>query len=191
MTINPDNKFYPFGIHKFDQIVNALKAKGVRKTVHTGDLILEEGANANFFFYIDSGCFRAYRFIGSKEVTVGFSFKGDLDTCPYSFINDTPSLDNIEALTPGSIIIIHKPQLLEMEKEHPEVKQFVHFMLTTYIETLINRSLEQRTLTSGEMYLKLQERQPLELSKVPLKHLASYLGITPERLSRIRKNGKN
>lgn len=187
MTINPDNKFYPFSNQNYNDIVTLLKSKGIRKKVNPGEAILTKGAPCNFFFYIEYGCFRAYRYVDEKEVNTGFSFKGDLDTCPYSFINDLPSLDIIEALTYSSIIVIGKSHLSELEKSNHLVPKFVKFMLSSYIETLINRTIELKALNAEEIYLKMMKRQPQELSNVPLKHLASYLGITPERLSRIRK----
>ncbi len=186
-TINPDNKFYPFSNGNYKDIVTLLSAKGIRKKVNAGEAILKESEPCDFFFYVEFGCFRAYRYIDEREVNIGFSFKGDLDTCPYSFINDLPSLDIIEALTYSSVLVIHKSHLSELEKCNPLVTKFLNYMLSSYIETLINRTLEFKALTAEVIYLKTLERQPQELSNVPLKHLASYLGITPERLSRIRK----
>ncbi|MBC7124498.1 MAG: Crp/Fnr family transcriptional regulator, partial [Bacteroidales bacterium] len=104
---------------------------------------------------------------------------------------DLPSRDVIEALTDSSVIVIHKTVLSELRKKNPVVENFVNFMLSSYIETLVNRALEFKTLTAEEIYLRLLKRQPKELSNVPLKHLASYLGISPERLSRIRKKHEN
>lgn len=187
MTINPDNKFYPFYKGTYNEIVTLLNAKGIRKKVNAGEAILKENGPCDFFFYVEFGCFRAYRYVEEREVNIGFSFKGDLDTCPYSFINDLPSLDIIEALTYSSVLVINKSHLSELEKCNPLVTKFVNYMLSSYIETLINRTLEFKALNAEEIYLKTLERQPQELSNVPLKHLASYLGITPERLSRIRK----
>lgn len=187
MTINPDNKFYPFLKKNFNEIVTFLVANGKKKQVKAGEVILKEGSECDFFFYIDYGCFRAYRYIGDKEVNIGFSFKGDLDTCPYSFINDLPSLDIIEALSDSSVVVITKSQLVEFERNNPLIRNFVYYMLSSYIETLINRAFDFKTLTAEEIYNGMLTRQPQELSKVPLKHLASFLGITPERLSRIRK----
>lgn len=190
MTINPNNQFYPFSNRSYNDIVTILKGKGQRRKLSKGDIIIQEGAYCDFFYYIEYGCFRAFRYLDEKEVTIGFSFKGDLDTCPYAFINDLPSLDIIEALTDSSVIVIHKTVLSELKKKNPVVENFVNFMLSSYIETLVTRALEFKALTAEEIYLKMLKRQPLELSNIPLKHLASYLGITPERLSRIRKNTK-
>ena len=82
MTINPDNRFYPFSEKNFADIVALLIAKGKRKKVKAGETILFEGSTCDFFFYVEYGCFRACRHIEEKTVNIGFSFKGDLDTCP-------------------------------------------------------------------------------------------------------------
>ena len=191
MNINPKNEFFPFNNIKYNNIVSMLKLKGTRKKVSAGETILSEGMPCDFFFYIEYGYFRAFRYNNEIEVTFGFSFKGDLDTCPYSFINDLPSLDSIEALTDSTVIVITKKQLKELEKENPEVSLFINYMLSSYIETLITRIATFKTSTAEEIYLKMLQRQPKQLSNIPLKHLASYLGITPERLSRIRKKHAN
>jgi CRP/FNR family transcriptional regulator, anaerobic regulatory protein len=187
MSINPNNGFTPFSKTKYNEVVDKLKKEGKRKRIKAGEVILSEGMNCDFFFYVESGCFRAFRYLNEKEINIGFSFRGDLDTCPYSFINDLPSLDTIEALTESTVIIISKSQLHDLEKMNSEIKRFQYFMLSSYIETLVIRSIEFKALNADEIYRNLVERQSREILHIPLKHLASYLGITPERLSRIRK----
>lgn len=188
MSINPNNNFYPFINNAYNDIVTILVAKGKKKKIGAGEIILMEGSKCDFFYYIEYGCFRAYRCLDEKEVNIGFSFAGDLDTCPYSFINDLPSLDTIEALTDSSVVVIQKSDLIELEKINPAVRKFVNYMLSSYIETLIKRAFDFKILTAEEIYHKMLLQQPKELSHIPLKHLASFIGITPERLSRIRKN---
>lgn len=186
MTINPDNQFYLHNPQLYSEIVNKLILRGKRINIKAKEHILFEGEECDFFFYIEEGCFRGYRTLGDQEITLGFSFKGDLDTCPFSFFNDVPSLDSIEAITDCTILKIHKCELEILKEKNSEVINFIQYMLSSYVETILNRIIEFKTFTAEENYKKLLVKQPLHISHIPLKYLSSYLGITPERLSRIR-----
>lgn len=187
MTINPDNKFNLHNPQLYSEIVNKLVSRGKKINIPAKEHILFEGELCDFFFYIEEGCFRAYRTLEDQEVIIGFSFKGDLDTCPYSFFNNIPSLDSIEALTDCRIIKIHKRELEKLKDDDPKTIDFIQYMLSFYVETILKRIIEFKTFTAEENYKNLLKRQPLQVSHIPLKYLSSYLGITPERLSRIRR----
>ncbi|TVQ07593.1 MAG: Crp/Fnr family transcriptional regulator [Bacteroidetes bacterium] len=164
---------------------------GKWESVSKGDLILTQGQTCDFLFFVESGAFRAFRWIEDKEVTIGFTFSGDVDTCPYAFINHLPSLDTIEALSDGVIIRIYKSDIDKLIIQKPEFKDFLTTLLSHYTEILISRIIEYRILTAEEIYDNLLFRQPDEVAKIPLQYIASYLGISKERLSRIRKKHRN
>lgn len=189
MYINPNNALIqdPLVSSALQLILSAGKWESVSK----GDLILTEGQTCDFLFFVESGAFRAFRWFDDEEVTIGFTFSGDVDTCPYAFLNDLPSLDIIEALSDGVIIRIKKSDIDYLINQKPEFKNFYTLLLSHYVEVLINRSIEHRTLTAEEIYHSLLLRQPDEVSKIPLQYIASYLGISKERLSRIRKKHRN
>lgn len=189
MYINPNNAIIqdPLVASALRLIINAGKWESVSK----GDLILTEGQTCDFLFFVESGAFRAFRWVDDKEVTIGFTFSGDVDTCPYAFFNDVPSLDIIEALTDGVIIRIKKSHINKLIIEKPDLNHFLMLLLSHYTEVLVSRIIEHRTLTAEELYLNLLSRQPDEVAKIPLQYIASYLGISKERLSRIRKRHRN
>ncbi len=187
MSINPNNQFAGDELSSFYKTVELLKSLGKKVYCDAGEDILTEGGICNFFFYVESGKFRAFRWINDREVNIGFSFKGDLDTCPYSFINNKPSRDTIQALCKSEVIKIYRNNLDDLIKSYPESEPFVAYMLSGYIETLVNRFIELKAFTAEEIYLKLVREQPVEITGIPLMYLASYLGISKERLSRIRK----
>ncbi len=189
MYINPNNAIIqdPMAASALRLIISCGKWESVSK----GDLILVEGQACDFLFFVESGAFRAFRWIDDKEVTIGFTFSGDVDTCPYAFLNDLPSLDIIEALSDGVIIRIKKSDIDKLILEKPELKDFLTLLLSHYTEVLISRTIEQRILTAEEIYHNLLSRQPDEVAKIPLQYIASYLGISKERLSRIRKKYRN
>lgn len=170
-------------------IENFIKVGKVKK-IAKGDFVLKEGDKCDYLFFILEGSFRAYRCVNDKDVTIGFSFQGDIDTCPFSFFNNLPSTDIIEALTESKIILISKVNLDLILKNNPDLIILTHAMLSNYIEILLNRIIYFKIENAEENYLHLLQQQPAEISKIPLQYIASYLGISKERLSRIRKKMK-
>lgn len=70
---------------------------------------------------------------------------------------------------------------------YPEMCSFTQAVHAHYIEVLIQRLIELKTIRANHLYEKLIQRQPEEVSKIPLMYIASYLGVSKERLSRIRR----
>jgi CRP/FNR family transcriptional regulator, anaerobic regulatory protein len=189
MYINPNNALIqdPLAAAAMRLIMNAGRWESVSK----GDLVLTEGQVCDFLFFVESGVFRAFRWVEDREVTIGFTFSGDVDTCPYAFFNDLPSLDVIEALSDGVIIRVKKADISKLMAENPEMKDFFNLLLSHYAEVVVSRLIEHRSKTAEEIYHNLLARQPEEVAKIPLQYLASYLGISKERLSRIRKKHRS
>lgn len=186
MYINPNNKIHDPNNTNTD-LIDALHKLGKPRIVKKGETILSEGDNVDFVFIVEKGCFRTYRWLEEEEVTIGFSFEGDIDTCPYAFINKTKSSDTIEALVDSKVIKIHPHQIEWLKKENSQMNEFIQALLSQYIEILINRNIDLRTKNADILYSDLLKRQPQEVAKIPLMYIASYLGISKERLSRIRK----
>ncbi|WP_159799787.1 Crp/Fnr family transcriptional regulator [Flavobacterium sp. MK4S-17] len=191
MYINPKNDLDILSDTSVIKLVALLKDNGTEVTVKPGEAAIREGQVCDFFFFVQSGSFRTYRYINDKEVIIGFSFKGDIDTAPYAFITNSHSTETIEAITQSSIIKVHRSTLDALTETHPGIKSFTLNMLVHYIEVLVRRHIEFKTYTAEQIYRTLYDRQPDEVHNIPLKFIASYLGISQERLSRIRSKPFN
>lgn len=189
MTINPNNNINN-NLNDYEELIQTLKSFGLTLKIPKGKCILTEGDVVNHIFIIEKGCFRTFRLINDDEVTIGFSFKGDIDTCPYAYINQLISTDCIESLTDSQIVKIHRSELQNLERQKPELNKFTQMLLSQYIEILIQRNIDLRVKSAEQLYQELHKRQPKEVAQIPLMYIASYLGISKERLSRIRKNFK-
>lgn len=190
MTINPNNNINN-SLGNYTELIQTLTSIGLILKIPKGKYILSGGDVVNHIFIIEKGCFRTFRWINDKEVTIGFSFEGDIDTCPYAFINQLKSTDYIEALTDSQVIKIPRSELHNLERQKPELNKFTQMLLSHYIEILIQRNIDLRIKSAEQLYQELHKRQPKEVAQIPLMYIASYLGITKERLSRIRKNFKS
>jgi CRP/FNR family transcriptional regulator, anaerobic regulatory protein len=160
---------------------------GKQRNVIKGTLIVEKGEVCSKIFLIQDGIFRTYRETNEIEYTTGFSFKGDFDTSPFSFYYNLPATETIEALTDATILAFERENFWEATKNDALLQNGVYLLLAGYIEILENRLHQNRSMTCEERYLHLIETQPEEIKKISLGFIASFLGITKERLSRIRK----
>lgn len=184
MNLNPNNQI---SLELKTALTNMFDEIGIKKVIPKNTVILKEGATCDFFFYVVEGIFRAYRFVDDREVTIGFSFQGDIDTCPYSYVNNLVSLDIIHAANDAKIIKVNKKDYLAYIQKSTVDKSLTEFFLSHYIEILVQRTISMRLYTAEQNYLNLLKRSPQEVGKIPLSWIASYLGISSERLSRIRK----
>ncbi|MFT7071204.1 Crp/Fnr family transcriptional regulator [Patiriisocius sp. Uisw_017] len=122
-----------------------------------------------------------------KEITFGFSFKNQFISAYDSFLTQTPSAYQLQALTETSVLSITYSDLQDVYK-------------TTQIGNLIGRLTAERlfllkskreqnllNLTAEQRYVKLFKERPELLQVIPLKYISSYIGVTAQALSRIRK----
>lgn len=186
MYINPNNHFNAEVDKNTGRIISLLMEHGQETEIEAGEAVISQGQKYDFFFIVLSGCFRAYRYMNDKEIIIGFTFTGDIDTAPHAFITQSHSTEVIEAITRSRIMKIHRSVLQNLTQQHPELKNFVETLLANYTEVLIKRYMEFKAYTAEQAYHILHARQPEHIKHIPLKYIASYLGISQERLSRIR-----
>jgi CRP/FNR family transcriptional regulator, anaerobic regulatory protein len=164
---------------------------GGTKKFKKGDFIVVEGHRCDGLYFIQSGIFRTYREANDIEYTTGFSFTGDFETSPFSLFYNTPCQESIQAITDSVVLYIRKIDALECAQKNPAVQNGYLLLMSAYIEILETRLHQHRSLTAEDRYILLRDQQPFEINKIPLSYIASFLGISKERLSRIRKKHPN
>jgi CRP-like cAMP-binding protein len=160
-----------------------LKTKKLRKK----HFLLQEGETGRFQYFINKGCLRTYT-IDEKgqEHIIQFAIEDWWTGDMYSFLTQTPATLNIEAIEDTELLCIDNPSLEILYKKIPKFERFFRLLLQNAFIANQSRIIESMSLTADERYCKFIERYPLMERRLPLKHIASYLGITPESLSRIR-----
>jgi CRP-like cAMP-binding protein len=169
----------------------ALLPYGEVKKFAKGDFIVLEGEQCDGLYFIQNGIFRTFRDDAKCEYTTGFSFIGDFETSPFSLFYNTPCQESIQAITDAVALYVSKKDALECAEKNPAVQRGYLLLMAAYIEILETRLHQHRSLTAEERYVLLREQQPIEVNKIPLYYIASFLGISKERLSRIRKKHPN
>lgn len=157
------------------------------ETFRKGDLVLEEGRISKKCYLVIRGSLRQFKLVDGTEKNSAFFFEEDPVVSYSSYLNNLPSEYSIQCLEDCVLISGTKEQELEMRRVNPQLEFLTHDLLASdfkkaehYISLLNNFSPEER-------YLQLLKTEPKIINRVSLVYIASYLGITPESLSRIRK----
>ena len=143
----------------------------------------------NHISFIESGVVRLFipKENPEKEITFGFSFKNQFVSAYDSFLTQTPSSYQLQALTETTILSITYEDL-QLVYKHTHIGNLIG-RLTAERLFLIKSKREQNllNLSAEERYLKLFKERPELLKEIPLKYISSYIGVTAQALSRIRK----
>ena len=137
-------------------------------------------------FLVESGVLRAYYLLDGRDVTAHFALPGYSITAPDSFITGRPSRYHLEALTDTRAYAVERTALEHFLGEHPQHERLARqFTQLLYLE-LLDRMESMVFLTARERYDRLVDTCPQIFEQMSLGHIASYLGIAPETLSRVR-----
>jgi CRP-like cAMP-binding protein len=150
---------------------------------------LRPGQTCRHLAFIQSGLLRSYFNGKGEEHTNCIRFAGDVMTAYTSFITGHASLEGLQALTPCTLEVLPK-DIMETHYRTSRAWQELGRMFAelAYIE-LEERVQSFQLLTAAERYAQLMDKHPQLILEIPLQHIASYLGISRETLSRIRTAG--
>jgi CRP/FNR family transcriptional regulator, anaerobic regulatory protein len=190
LMISPDLLFRNIPEKQSNYFLSVIKNIGKEKELKAGNTIIRYGSHPTFFFYIVRGAFITSIKKEDRPYVLGFTFKGDIDCCPSALLKGYNNNFEIKAILDSEILICN----LQDFRDACSVQKYTSIttnILANYVSILENRVIESISLTAEERYKKLLSHQPKLVEEIPLLHIAAYLGITQERLSRIRKNLKN
>jgi CRP-like cAMP-binding protein len=170
--------------------VDPMLEKFRESKIQKGDHLLTPGKNCDYLAFVETGCFRVYYYdIHDKEVVTWFSFKDMVITDLLGFYTTGNAQFYVEALEDSIIYKITKHDLEELYKGNALFQNFGRKFAEEALTMLMQRTMSLHTKSAEERYKELL-LIPDYLQKIPLKYLASFLGITDSSLSRIRKNIK-
>lgn len=156
------------------------------KNVPKGDFILRHGQICNHIYFLSKGFARIFYFKNEKEITEYFAGEKQFCFSITSFFQDTPSYLVIEAIEDCEVILLHKKGLEKLQKTNLEVAGLLISFLSRSLILSQKRMESIQFSTAKQRYQQLINEHPEVLNKIPLQHIASFLGITQETLSRIR-----
>ncbi|GGE53891.1 CRP-like cAMP-binding protein [Pedobacter psychrotolerans] len=178
------NAIYPLSEEIKVAIVDNSDLIHVKKKVK----LLSVGELSNTLYFIVKGAARIYYLDREgKETNTWFLFENELLISIYSFYTGKPSFEYLETLEDCNLIAVKREKLEEIYLKHMEFNFSGRKLTEFYHMRNEIQANELRMLNAKERYQKLMERNPQLFQRVSLGHIASYLGISQETLSRIRK----
>jgi len=159
----------------------------VRRFLKKGEFLLRAGEVCNHVTFINKGFVRVFNIVNESELTVNFAFDGNYVTDYSSFVSRQPSVDFIVAMEDLEVMQLNHADMHAAFEKYPVWQKFGRLIAEYILIFATERSRGLLFLSPEERYLKLMKDRPKVIANVPLKYIASYLGITPEALSRIRK----
>ena len=152
-----------------------------------GEVLLQEGNICKYFYYVNKGLLRQFMNYDGKELTIHFNEENTF-VCDYeSFITKTPSQKTIVALEDTVLQIISYASLQRFYKEIEEGERFGRLLLEETFIKAIQYIISGLTDTPQERYLKFMKLYKNIEQRVAQKYIASFVGVTPQSLSRIRR----
>lgn len=157
------------------------------KTLSKNDLFLKEGQICDYIGFINYGTVIYSKTLNNgNEVTIDFAFEGDWVTSNESRIQNMPSLINIKAIENTEFLVIKQQDLVILYSKIPELERLARIIMEQSHMRFVQQSVELQTFSARERYESLLFNYPKIFQKVPLYHIANFLGIAPKSLSRIR-----
>ncbi|NQX92065.1 MAG: Crp/Fnr family transcriptional regulator [Flavobacteriales bacterium] len=187
LELNEISKFfeteYPLNQEGLKELLSLFRPKKFAK----GSRLLEAGSTEKELRFMNSGVIREYYASPDKEVNINFYTKPHFVSDLSSFIHDTPTRKHQEALSDIQILTIAKDDFRQLLEKYQCGKSFIDLSFRNLLKQKELLEYNRVTKSADELYKELLIYKPSWLEKVPQYHIASYLEVTPETLSRIRK----
>lgn len=165
-----------------------VESKGKVRNVKRRQMILQEGFVCNHYTFVIDGCFKMYG-VDTKgtEHNIQFAAENDWITDIGSFHSGKASKLFIEAIEPSRVLQLEKPDLYFLYEAIPKLDRIFKVIIENKYVELQNHVLQNISSTAQQRYLAFLEQYPKLAQRLPNTQIASYLGITPEFLSKVRK----
>ncbi len=149
---------------------------------------MNEGEVCKHISFVNSGCLRQYT-IDNKGVEhiIQFAIEDWWVSDLHSFLSGKPATDNIDALEDSEVLLLEKSARDELLNSCPKMEKFFRILIEANHVATNQRISDSLSTSAEERYLNFIKTYPKIFEQVPQNQIASYLGITPQSLSRIRK----
>ena len=157
-------------------------------TLRQGEYAEKEGEVSTNFVHVNTGCLMTY-YTDKKgnEVVLQFSTSGWWTSDLHSLTTGSPSIYCTRALADSEVFLLPKIRMEELLDRFPVFERYFRIMFQNSLVTHQDRIVQAFSYTAQQRYEAFQQKYPQLEQYVPLKYIASYLGITPEFLSKIRR----
>jgi len=169
-----------------EELIAILDKSAVIQNYAKGTILLREGDMVNTCYLILKGCMRSYLIKDGEEHTIEF-YTEEQSVSPPHFGESIPSELYLECIEDTAAVISTCNHEAEMLEKYPELESVCRIMAEKMADTIQLSFMDFKKTSAEERYLTLIKERPNLIQRVPQYQLASYLGIQPQSLSRIRK----
>lgn len=162
-------------------------SKWKKKTASKNQYLLKPGQVEGYFYFVGSGVIRVFGEKDEEEINVGFTYDNEFSGVYDSFLSQKPTDLYLQAIADCKMIRISYADLMDQFDKYKSVERWGRMFNAEMLIGVSRRQVEARSFSAEEKFKRLVKNSPHIFQLVPLKHLASYLGMTPETLSRLRK----
>ncbi len=182
-------KFIKEYVHLSEEELNVIANKFKRKKIKKNEYLLKAGEVCKDLIFVQSGSIRLYYLQEDVEVSVWFALAHSSAVEMYSFISETPTNNFLQAIEDSEILYLPKIELNILYEQYPKMQEMMRKFWEDVILHLLERFTALQRDSAEQRYLDLLDKPELMLT-IPQKYLASFIGVTPTSLSRIKKNIK-
>ncbi|MBQ7494845.1 MAG: Crp/Fnr family transcriptional regulator [Bacteroidaceae bacterium] len=154
--------------------------------VSKGEKLMTEGEVCKYMYFVERGMVRQFYFKNGRDVTEHFSYEGRIVICIESFLKQIPSLLGVEGLENSWLYAIPHDEFLQLVEENKEMERLYRKILEHALISSQEHADSQRFENATERYMRLLRTKPEIILRAPMVHVASFLQMTPETLSRVR-----
>lgn len=188
MTVHPGfidsiNKFVRLTEAETSAILPLLTPGEYEKGQH----LTQQGETEYYLYFISEGCIRNYTIQNGEDYSLDFYFTGNFTTSYMSFLLREPSTVSVQAMVPSKVIRIHYNDVQCLYSKYKNIETLGRLITESLYVRRTKREFSFITQSAEERYLTLMASHSQIIQDIPQKHIASYLGIKAESLSRIRR----
>lgn len=158
------------------------------QTLARNAMLKTEGSIDTNIYYIESGSIRIFLYSEAEEHTIRFGYERNFITALDSFISGQPSDLYMQAIRKTEVKWVSKPRFMEIIRSKPEHIELYNQLLEQLVLQQMEREQDLLVNSPEERYRRVLQRSPQLFQEVPHKYIASYLRMTPETLSRVKKS---
>lgn len=187
--------------HTMEKLINYIKLKTeidkndldllerlfVFQRVGPNTIFTSEGKVERYIYFLNKGIVQGYQNINGKVIVGQLIKEGDFFTSFDSFMQEAPGQDNFESINNCEVYKISKPDFLVWKSAADKWNNFIQDVVNDHLNCKMERVRDFQSLTAKERYIKFMEAYPDLVLNVKVDTIASFLGIEPQSLSRIRR----
>ncbi|HPE42706.1 MAG TPA: Crp/Fnr family transcriptional regulator [Bacteroidales bacterium] len=172
--------------HTTDDEMNAIESVMQIRMLEKNEFLLKENEICNTIGFIEQGSMRLFYESPDKDICNNFFFENSLVGSLASFLSQTPSIVTIAAIEKCEVLLFEYNNVVRLTREYPALKALAAIIMQEQLLMAEKREASLLKDSPEKRFKKLLEEHPKIFKRIPLHYVASYLGITPETLSRYR-----